>query len=145
MAGQQFTAPVLSRQQMDALVDGHFRAEVAGDLQAIVAGFTPGAEHEVAGRPGGPVYGHDQIAAFYAGLLAGLPITRFERVRRWYGQDHVVDESILHATVTGQVFGLDGCNRPVRVGILHVFEFADGLICRERAWLDLASLQQQLA
>jgi len=145
MASQKSTAPLLSRQQMDALVDGHFRAEEAGDLQAIVAGFTPGAEHEVAGRPGGPVYGHDQIAGFYAGLLADLPITRFERVRRLYGQDHVVDESILHATATGQVFGLDGRNRPVRVGLLHVFEFADGLICRESAWLDLASLQQQLA
>lgn len=145
MASKQSTAPVLSQQQMDALVDGHFRAEEAGDLQAIVKGFTQGAEHEVAGRPGGPLHGHDQIAAFYAALLADLPVTRFEKVRRRYGEDHVVDESILHATATGEVFGLDGRGRSVRVGFLHVFDFADGLICRESAWLDVASLQRQLA
>jgi len=26
-----------------------------------------------------------------------------------------------------------------------VFDFADGLICRESAWLDLASIQRQLS
>ncbi|HET9897465.1 MAG TPA: nuclear transport factor 2 family protein [Streptosporangiaceae bacterium] len=145
MADQKSTTPTLSRQRMDALVDGHFRAEETGDLHAIVEGFTAGAEHEVAGIPGGPIHGHDEIVAFYAGLLAELPITRLERVRRWYGQDHVVDESILHATAKGQVFGIKGRNTPVRVGLLHVFEFADGMICRESAWLDVASLQRQLA
>jgi hypothetical protein len=43
------------------------------------------------------------------------------------------------------VFGFNGHGRPVQVGLLHVFDFADGLICRESAWLDLASLQRQLA
>ena len=56
-----------------------------------------------------------------------------------------VDESILHATASGEVFGFNGHGRPVQVGLLHVFDFADGLICRESAWLDLASLQRQLA
>ena len=49
MARQQAAAPALSRQQMDALADGHFRAEEAGDLQAITDGFTQAAEHTVAG------------------------------------------------------------------------------------------------
>ena len=44
---------------MDELVDEHFRAEAAGDLQAIVDGFT--AEHDVAGRPGPPLRGGEQI------------------------------------------------------------------------------------
>jgi predicted ester cyclase len=56
----------------------------------------------------------------------------------------VVDESVLHATATGEVFGLNGRGRPVRVGLLHVFDFEDGLICWERARLDLASLRRQL-
>jgi hypothetical protein len=30
---------------MDALVDGHYRAEEAGDLDAIVEGLAPDAEH----------------------------------------------------------------------------------------------------
>lgn len=145
MARQQAAAPALSRQQMDALVDGHLRAEEAGDLQAITEGFTQDAEHTVAGRPGGPLHGQDEIAAYYGALLAALPITRFEPVRRRYGDDHVVDESIVHATAVGEVFGFEGRGRPVRFGLLPVFDFADGLICRESAWLDLASIQRQLS
>jgi hypothetical protein len=130
---------------MDALIDAHFRAEQAGDIDSIVDGFVPGAEHDVAGRPGGPLYGGEQIAAYYRGLLADLEITRFETVRRRYGTFHAVDESILHAKVEGSVFGIEGHGREVSVRLLHVFDFSDGLISRESAWLDVGSLQQQLA
>jgi ketosteroid isomerase-like protein len=134
-----------TREQMDALVDGHYRAEENGDLAAIVAGFRAGAEHDVVGRPGEPLHGGEQIGAFYAALLAELRIDRFEPVRRRYGTDHVVDESVLHATATGHPFGLDGRGRPVRARFLHVFDVEDGLIARESAWIDLAAIQQQLA
>src|SRR4051794_18273590 len=134
-----------SRARMDALVDGHYRAEETGDLDAIVEGFGPGAEHDVAGRPGGALHGADQIRAFYRPLLAELRIERFEPVRRWYGDDHVADESILHATANGQPFGLAGRGRPVRSRFLHIFDFSDGLISRESAWIDLAAIQQQLS
>jgi uncharacterized protein len=135
----------LSRAQMDALVEGHYRAEETGDLEAIVEGFTPDAEHDVASRPGGPLHGGDQIEGFYRALLAELRIERFEPVRRWYGDDHVVDESILHATAEGHPFGLEGRGRPVRTRFLHIFDFSDGLISRESAWIDLAAVQQQLS
>jgi predicted ester cyclase len=132
----------MTREQMDALVDGHYRAEEAADIDAIVAGFIPDAEHDVAGR--GQLHGTEQIAAYYRGLLAALRIERFETVRRWYGDAHVTDESVLHGTAVGRVFGLDGRGRPVHVRLLHVFDFADGRIGRESAWLDVASLQHQL-
>ena len=130
---------------MDALVDGHYRAEETGDLAAIVEGFTPDAEHDVVGRPGGPLHGGDAIAHFYRDLLVELRINRFEPVRRWYGDDHVVDESILHATANGRPFGLEGRGRAVRTRFLHIFDFSDGRISRETAWIDLASIQQQLS
>ncbi len=139
------TTARMSRAQMDALVDGHYRAEETGDLEAIVEGFTPDAEHDVAGRPGDALHGGEQIAEFYRALLAELRIDRFEPVRRWYGDDHVVDEAILHATANGHPFGLEGRGRPVRTRFLHIFDFADGLISRESAWIDLAAIQQQLA
>ncbi len=135
----------LSRERMDELVDGHYRAEETGDLAAIVAGFQPGAEHDVVGRPGAALHGGDQIEGFYRALLAELRIERFEPVARRYGADHVVDESVLHATATGTPFGMPGRGRPVRVRFLHVFDFRDGLISRESAWIDLAAIQQQLA
>jgi uncharacterized protein len=138
------TTTPMTREQMDALVDGHYRAEEVGDLAAIVAGFTPGAEHDVVGRPGDPLHGREQIAGFYGALLSELRIDRFEPVRRRYGADHVADESVLHATATGHPFGLDGRGRPVRTRFLHIFDFEAGLISRESAWIDLAAIQQQL-
>jgi hypothetical protein len=139
------TTQQMTREQMDALVDGHYRAEEHGDLAAIVAGFQPGAEHDVVGRPGGPLHGGDQIAGFYAALLADLRIDRFEPVQRRYGADFVVDESVLHATALGRPFGFEGRGRPVSTRFLHIFDFAGGLISRESAWIDLGAIQQQLA
>ena len=133
-----------SRAHMDALADAHFRAEEDGNIAAIVEGFAEDAEHDVAGRPGGPLHGSEQIAAFYEGLLADLRIDWFEPRRRWYGNDHLVDESILHATAAGSPFGLEGRGQQVRTRILHVFEFGEERITRESAWLDIASMAEQL-
>ena len=138
------TSSHLTSRQMDALADAHFRAEQNGDIAAIVAGFADDAEHDVAGRPGGLLHGSEQIAAFYQGLLADLKIDRFESVRRWYGGDHLVDESILHATAIGRPFGLDGRGRSVRTRLLHIFEFSEERITRESAWLDMAGMAEQL-
>jgi uncharacterized protein len=138
------TRQSITRAEMDTLVEGHYRAEEAGDLDAIVEGFVGDAEHDVVGRPGDALHGTDQIAAFYRDLLTELRIDRFEPVRRWYGEDHVVDEAILHATAEGHPFGLDGRGRPVQARFLHIFDFREGLIERESAWLDLAAIQQQL-
>jgi hypothetical protein len=33
----------------------------------------------------------------------------------------------------------------VKVRLLHVFDFANGRIARESAWLELGAIQQQLA
>jgi predicted ester cyclase len=65
--------------------------------------------------------------------------------RRWYGEDHVVDESVLHATAAGRPFGLEGRGRQVEVRFLHIFDFGDGLITGETASIDLAAIRQQLA
>ena len=145
MTAHQTTTHSTTREQMDALVDGHYQAEKDGDFEAIVDGFAPGAEHDVVGRPGDALHGGDQIEGFYRALLAELRIDRFEPVRRLYGDDHVVDETILHATAKGSVFGLEGRGRPVQARFLHIFDFTDGLISRESAWIDLAAVQQQLA
>jgi hypothetical protein len=145
MTARQSTTRGTTREEMDALVEGHYRAEQNGDLEAIVDGFAPGAEHDVVGRPGDTLHGGDQIAGFYRALFAELRIDRLETVRRWYGDDHVVDESILHATANGSVFGLEGRGRPVQARFLHIFDFTDGLISRESAWIDLGAIQQQLS
>ncbi len=135
------TASRITTRQIDALVDAHFRAERDRDIAAIASGFAEGAEHDVAGRPGHPLHGREQIASYYRSLLKDLKFNRFEPVRRWYGDDHVVDASILYATAVGTPFGLPGRERRV----LHVFDLAGEMITRESAWLDVAAIMAQLA
>lgn len=66
-------------------------------------------------------------------------------VRRLYGQDFLVDESIWRGTAAGTPFGLEGKGRPLEFRLLHVVEFAaDGDIRRENVWVDLAAIISQL-
>lgn len=66
-------------------------------------------------------------------------------VKRLYGDNFLVDESIVESTAAGRFFGLEGKGRPLRFRLLHFIEFADdGKIQRENAWLDLAAIMPQL-
>jgi ketosteroid isomerase-like protein len=135
----------LTPAEMDHLLDAHFRAEAEVNIPAINATFTADVEHDLVGSPpGGPLHGKGAVGAFYARLLENLAIEQFTSVRRLYGDDFVVDESIVDGHAQGIVGGREGRGRPVRFRLLHVFEFRDGLIARENAWLDLAAVQQQL-
>ena len=68
-----------------------------------------------------------------------------ETVRRLYGEDFVVDESLWRGRASGRPFGLDGRGRPLEFRLLHVFQFdGDGAIARENVWIDLAALINQL-
>jgi predicted ester cyclase len=53
--------------------------------------------------------------------------------------------SQLAGTGPRRPFGLEGRGRPVQALFLHIFDFSDGLISRESAWIDLAAIQQQLS
>jgi hypothetical protein len=66
-------------------------------------------------------------------------------VKRRYGADFLVDESIWEGTAPGRPFGLDGRGRPLRFRLLHVIEFTGRAdIQREQVWVDLAAIIQQL-
>jgi len=70
---------------------------------------------------------------------------RIETLRRLYGANFMVDESLWRGRAAGRPFGLEGRNRPLEFRLLHVVEFADnGDIARENVWLDLAAIIQQL-
>lgn len=52
-------------------------------------------EHQVVGSPDGPLRGKAAIRRFYEGLFPALKGERAEPVMRLYGDDFIVDESIL--------------------------------------------------
>lgn len=135
----------LTRAQMDRRMDEHFGFEARDDVEGVLATLSPEVEHDIVGAPSGPTRGHDGARPFYEALFSDLSDSRVDCVRRLYGENFLVDESLWRGRAPGRPFGLEGRNRSLEFRLLHVVEFTDGGdIRRENVWLDLAAIQQQL-
>ena len=85
-------------------------------------------------------------------LALDLAESRVTSLRRLYGDNFLVDESIWEGTAPGRPFGLEGHGRPLRFRLLHVVEFDEqaaldnsaGGMKREQVWVDLAAIIKQL-
>lgn len=135
----------LTRTQMDRKIEEHFNFEASDDVEGVLATLAPDVEHDIGGSPSGPTRGHAGARPFYESLFSDLSDSKVECLRRLYGDDFLVDESMWRGTAPGRPFGLEGRGRPLEFRLLHVVEFAEsGAIQRENVWLDLAAIIQQL-
>jgi hypothetical protein len=135
----------LSPEAMDRSIDEHFAYEARDDVRGVLATLSPDVEHDIVGWPRGPTHGRENARPFYDNLFKDLSESKVETVRRLYGENFLVDESMWRGRAPGKPFGIDGRNRPLAFRLLHVIEFADtGAIKRENVWIDLAAIIQQL-
>jgi hypothetical protein len=135
----------LTRRQMDQKLDEHFGFEAADNVDGVLATLTPDADHDIVGYPTGPTKGREAARGFYENLFSDLSDGSVKSLRRYYGENFMVDDSVWTGTAPGRPFGLEGRNRPLSFRLLHVIEFTDaGDIKRENVWIDLASILQQL-
>ena len=135
----------LSRAQMDRMIDEHFGYEARDDVEGVLSTLTPDAEHDIVGSPTGPTRGPEGARPFYEQLFADLSDGQIQTVRRLYGEDFLVDESIWRGRAPGRPFGVEGKDRPLEFRLLHVVEYApDGRMKRENVWVDMAAILQQL-
>ena len=136
----------MTPQQMDRSIDEHFAYEAADDVGGVLATLDDDVEHDIVGWPTGPTHGPEGARGFYEALFGDLSDGKVETVRRLYGDNFLVDESIWCGRAPGRPFGIEGHGRPLEFRLLHVLEFTDsGAIRRENVWVDLASIQRQLA
>jgi hypothetical protein len=135
----------LTPEYMDRKIDEHFGFEASDNIEGVVATLTPDAEHDIVGYPTGPTVGREKARAFYLNMFGDLAESRVSVLKRLYGENFLIDESLWEGRAPGRPFGLEGRGRPLSFRILHVLEFAeDGLIKREQVWLDVAAIMQQL-
>jgi predicted ester cyclase len=135
----------LTREQMDRKLDEHFGFEAADNVEGVLATLTDDAEHDIVGWPAGPTSGREGARRFYENLFADLADGQVRSLRRLYGDDFMVDDSVWRGTAAGRPFGLEGRGRPLEFRLLHVIEFDEaGDMRRENVWIDLAAIQQQL-
>lgn len=135
----------LTPQDMDRKIDEHFSFEASDNIDGVLQTLSEDVEHDVVGWPFGPSRGRDAARAFYEATFADLAESSVSCVRRLYGEDFLVDESLWSGRAPGRPFGLEGRNRPLEFRLLHVIEFNnEGDIKRENVWLDLAAIMRQL-
>ncbi len=131
------------------IIDRHFAAENAHDVQATLDTYTDDIVWDDITHPDAPFHGKEEVAAVYTSIIDAIPDVVLTSVKRFSGtdangKDYVVDESILTGHVHGDWAGMNGGGAPVEVRILHVFELRDGLISYENAWFDAANVQRQI-
>jgi ketosteroid isomerase-like protein len=134
----------MTPEQMDRVLDEHFACEAAHDLDGLLGTLTDDAEHDVPGMPAGPIQGHEAIRRFYEGVHSMLTQEDVRPLRRYHGDNFMVDEVLYTGDADGALFGLEGRRGRVSFRLLHVLEFRDGLISRENAWLDFEAARRQL-
>ncbi len=135
----------LTPQQMDQKMDEHFEFEGRDDVEGVLATLTDDVEHDIVGWPEGPSHDREGARKFYETLFVDLADSTVRRVKRLYGHNFMVDESVWSGKAPGKPFGLEGRGRPLEFRMLHVVEFAgSGDIKRENVCIDLASIMQQL-
>jgi predicted ester cyclase len=135
----------MSHKDMDLKLDQHFGFEAHDDVEGVLATLAPDVEHDIVGLPSGPTYGRAAARPFYESLFSDLSDSKVECIRRLYGENFLVDESLWQGKAPGKPFGLDGKGRPLAFRLLHVMEFADnGDIKRENVWIDFGAVIRQL-
>ena len=135
----------LTRAEMDRKMEEHFGFEARDDVAGVLSTLTPDVEHDIVGWPSGPARGHEAVRPFYETLFSDLADGRVECIRRLYGENVLIDESLWRGTAVGRPFGLEGRDRPLAFRLLHVVEFTDdGRIRREAVWSDLSAMIRQL-
>lgn len=136
----------LTPAQMDQKIDEHFAHEAEDDVEGVLATLADDAVHDVVGWPHGPSRGREAARAFYEATFSDLSESKVSCIRRLYGENFLVDESLWEGRAPGRPFGLEGRNRPLSFRLLHVVNFDEaGDIQQEQVWLDLASIMQQLS
>lgn len=135
----------MTRSEMDRKLDEHFGFEAQDNVEGVLATLASDVEHDIVGSPTGPTRGRDAARPFYEHLFADLSDSKVECLRRLYGDNFLVDESLWRGKAPGRPFGLEGKGRSLEFRLLHVVEFAgDGAIARENVWVDMGAILRQL-
>lgn len=135
----------LTPAQMDSKIDEHFGYEASDNIEGVLSTLAPDAAHDIVGWPAGPTHGRQNARPFYTQMFADLAESKVTVLRRLYGPNFLIDESLWEGRAPGRPFGLEGRNRPLKFRLLHVLEFTpDGQIQREQVWPDMSAIIQQL-
>jgi steroid delta-isomerase-like uncharacterized protein len=131
------------RRRRLAVLDEHFRTEVAQEFERTLATFGGRPRYEL--MPTGQVFdGDDAVMGYYRSSRTSFPDQRHDNVRFHVADDTVVTEFDLLGTNAGDFLGLAPTGKEFRVPVVAIFFFEGDQIVNERIYFDSASLVQQI-
>ncbi len=74
--------------------------------------MAPDVIHDIVGSPTGPTIGPEKAHAFYEKTFADFEDGKVTTVKRLYGENFLVDESVWEGTAAGKPFGIEGKGGP---------------------------------
>ena len=87
--------------------------------------------------------GKAEIREFYTMLWTALPDVKLDLMSRVADEHYVVEESHVHGTHTGPLFGIPPSGNYIEFDLVIYFPFKDGKIMGERLYLDVNSITRQ--
>ena len=134
----------LTQHDMDRKIDEHFGFEARDDVEGVLSTLARDVVHDIVGWPTGPTVGREGARPFYETLFSDLSDGKVTCIKRLYGDNFLIDESVWRGNAPGRPFGLQGGNRPLVLRLLHVLEFTRGGYLRKGAGMvGPAALREQ--
>ena len=88
--------------------------------------------------------GKEEIRGFYNMLWTAMPDVKLDLKSRVADEHYVVEESHVHGTHTGPLFGIPPSGRYIEFDLVIYFPFREGEIMGERMYLDVNSITGQV-
>ena|SRR5687768_7771544 len=122
----------------------HVLAENRRDLDRLIDTLSDDAVYEIV-----PLKkewrGKEEIREFYHMLWTAMPDVKLDLRTRVADEQYVVEESHVHGTHTGPLFGIPPSGRYIEFDLVIYFPFRDGKIMGERMYLDVNSITGQVS
>ena len=78
-------------------------------------------------------------------IIEAVPDRRFEVVRAVFTDKGAVVECVVKGTNTGPLFGMPPTNRSMEMPMVHIYDFEDGKVKRQRTYANYQIMMQQLS
>jgi steroid delta-isomerase-like uncharacterized protein len=139
------TAPLtnVAESSLAAVADAHEAAEAAHDAVGVAATF---AEDGVLDpKPTGATFtGRQEIEAWYTDLFTAFPDIAPKLVNRFQDGNTIIDEVVFSGTHGGPFLGIPATGLPVEVPATVIYEIVGGVMRRESAYWDVATMLIQM-
>lgn len=132
------------RARREKIVHEHMRAELAGDLDGLIASFDHPIKRYRFAFSDEVHEGEGAVRKLIADFLAAFPDLELVTERQHHADDALIIEGRLRGTHRGPFAGLPPSGRRVDVGAVIFFRFEGARLYEETVYADNANLFRQL-